>query len=69
MLPDQYGLPFSTSSPIARSAYLEGCAAKLTMFPGAILAFDRAIAADPTFALPHAARAHALLERGDAELA
>jgi tetratricopeptide (TPR) repeat protein len=36
------------------------------MYPGAIEAFDRAIAADPGFALAHAARAHALLERGDA---
>ena len=35
------------------------------MYPGAVDAFDRAIAADPGFALPHAARAHALLERGD----
>jgi tetratricopeptide (TPR) repeat protein len=36
------------------------------MYPGAIEAFDRAIAADPGFALAHAAKAHALLERGDA---
>ena len=35
------------------------------MYPGAIEAFDRAIAADPGFALAHAAKAHALLERGD----
>ncbi|HLJ06647.1 MAG TPA: tetratricopeptide repeat protein [Acetobacteraceae bacterium] len=69
MLPDQYGLPLSTTSPAARDAYLEGCAAKLTMFPSAIPALDRAIAADPAFALPHAVRAHALLERGDAESA
>ncbi len=69
MLPDQYGLPLSTTSLTARDAYLEGCAIKLTMYPGAIPAFDRAIAADPTFALPHAARAHALLERGEAESA
>jgi tetratricopeptide (TPR) repeat protein len=41
----------------------------LTMYPGAIEAFDRAIAADPGFALAHAARAHALLERGDAAAA
>jgi hypothetical protein len=31
----------------------------------AIEAFDRAIAADPGFALAHAARAHVLLERGN----
>jgi Flp pilus assembly protein TadD len=39
------------------------------MYPGAIEAFDRAIAADPEFALAHAARAHLLLERGDAAAA
>jgi tetratricopeptide (TPR) repeat protein len=39
------------------------------MYPGAIEGFDRAIAADPGFALAHAARTHALLERGDAAAA
>jgi tetratricopeptide (TPR) repeat protein len=66
MLTDRYDLPLSTTSPLARDAYVEGCAAKLTMWPGALEAFDRAIAAEPGFALAHAARAHALLERGDA---
>ena len=65
MLTDRYDLPLSTRSSAARDAYIKGCLAKLTMYPGAIEAFDRAIAADPPFALPHAARAHALLERGD----
>ena len=69
MLTDQYELPLSTTSSGARDAYVEGCAAKLTMYPGAIEAFDRAIAADPGFALAHAARAHLLLERGDAAAA
>jgi Tfp pilus assembly protein PilF len=69
MLTDRYDLPLSTASPTARDAYVQGCEAKLTMYPGAIEAFDRAIAADPAFALPHAARAHALLERGDAAAA
>src|SRR5881392_4340756 len=69
MLTDRYGLPLSTTSPVARDAYIEGCEAKLTMYPGAIEAFDRAIAADPGFALAHAAKAHALLERGDAAAA
>jgi tetratricopeptide (TPR) repeat protein len=69
MLTDQYGLLLSTTSSAARDAYLEGCEAKLTMYPGAIEAFDRAIAADPDFALAHAARAHALLERGGAPAA
>jgi tetratricopeptide (TPR) repeat protein len=69
MLTDRYELPLSTASPAARDAYVEGCAAKLTMYPGAIEAFDRAIAADPGFALAHAARAYALLDRGDAAAA
>src|SRR6516164_7979945 len=66
MLTDRYGLLLSTTSSAARDAYVEGCEAKLTMYPGAIEAFDRAIAVDPGFALAHAVRAHALLERGDA---
>src|SRR5271170_566341 len=65
MLTDRYEFPLSTTSPTARDAYVEGRAAKLTMYPGAIEAFDRAIAADPGFALAHAAKGHALLERGD----
>jgi tetratricopeptide (TPR) repeat protein len=69
MLTDRYGLLLSTTSSTARDAYVAGCEAKLTMYPGAIEAFDRAIAADPRFALAHAARAHALLERGDAAAA
>jgi tetratricopeptide (TPR) repeat protein len=66
---DRYDLPLSTASSAARDAYVAGCEAKLTMYPGAIEGFDRAIAADPGFALAHAARAHLLLERGDAAAA
>ena len=66
MLTDRYELPLSTASSAARDAYVQGCEAKLTMYPGALEGFDRAIAADPGFALAHAARAHVLLERGDA---
>jgi hypothetical protein len=69
MLTDRYDLPLSTASSVARDAYVQGCGAKLTMYPGAIEAFDRAIAADPGFALAHVARAHILLERGDAAAA
>jgi hypothetical protein len=65
MLTDGYELPLSTTSSAAREAYAEGCQAKLTMYPGAMEAFDRAIAADPGFALAHAARSYAVLERGD----
>jgi hypothetical protein len=35
MLTDRYELP-STASPAARDAYVQGCEAKLTMYPGAI---------------------------------
>jgi Flp pilus assembly protein TadD len=66
MLADRYDLPLSTASPAARDAYVLGYETKLTSYPGAIDAFDRAIDADPGFALAHAARAHALLERGNA---
>jgi tetratricopeptide (TPR) repeat protein len=69
MLTDRYGLPLSTNSQTARDAYMAGCASKLTMYPGTLEAFDRAIEADPLFALAHAARAHAQLERGDAAAA
>src|SRR5713101_5503134 len=69
MLTDLYELPLSTASSAARDAYVQGCEVKLTMYPGAIVGFDRAIAADPGFALAHAARAHVLLERGDAAAA
>ena len=65
MLTDRYELPLSTASSAARDAYVQGCQAKLTMYPGALEGFERAIAADPGFALAHAARAHVLLERGD----
>src|SRR5438094_517792 len=69
MLTDRYELPLSTASSAARDAYVQGCEAKLTMYPGALEAFDRAIAADPGFALAHAARAAVLLERGEAAAA
>jgi Tfp pilus assembly protein PilF len=65
MLTDRYGLGLSTTSTAARDAYVQGCEAKLTAHPGAIEAFDRAVDADPGFGLAHAAKAHALLERGD----
>lgn len=69
MLTDHYGLPLTTSSAAARDAYIEGCRAKLTAYPGVIPALDRALDADPGFALAHTARAHALLERGEAPAA
>jgi tetratricopeptide (TPR) repeat protein len=57
MLTDRFNLPVSTSSPTARDEYVQGCDLLLARYPGATEAFDRAIAADPDFALAHAGRA------------
>ncbi|MSO99789.1 MAG: tetratricopeptide repeat protein [Acetobacteraceae bacterium] len=65
MLADRYDLLLSTASSTARDAYVQGCERLLTMYPGAIEAFDRAIAADPGFALAHAGRTQVLLGRGN----
>ena len=57
MLTDQYGLPVSTAVAAARDAYVEGVNLLLTVYPGAAASFDRAIAADPGFALAHVGKA------------
>lgn len=44
---------------------MEGCDLVLTQWPGAVAAFDRALAADADFALAHAGRARALQMAGD----
>ncbi len=59
MLKDRYGLPLSTTVAAARDAYVEGVDLLLTVYPGAAAAFDRAIAADPGFALAHIGKARA----------
>ena len=65
MLKDRYGLSLSTASTDARDAYAEGCDLALTFYPGAAEAYDRAIAADPGFALAHTGRAQVLMRQGD----
>jgi tetratricopeptide (TPR) repeat protein len=65
MLTDRYGLALSTTSGAAQAAYIEGCDLALTFYPGAGEAYDRAIAADPHFALAHAAKAQMLARQGD----
>jgi tetratricopeptide (TPR) repeat protein len=65
MLADRYGLGLSTASAAARDAYVEGCDLALTLYPGAVAAYDRAIAADPSFALAHAGKAQVLMRQGD----
>jgi len=65
---DRYGLPLSTDSASAASAYREGVDLMLSAWPGAAEAFERAIDADPDFGLPHAARAriHSFYQQGEA---
>jgi hypothetical protein len=54
---DRRGLPLSTVSDKAADLYRDGADLLLAAWPGAAEALDRAIAADPGFALAHAARA------------
>jgi tetratricopeptide (TPR) repeat protein len=64
MLADQYDLPLSTESARAREAYVRGCDLALTLYPGAIEAFDQAIEADPGFAMASAGKAQVLMREG-----
>lgn len=54
---DSRGLPLSTNSDEAAARYREGVDLLLSAWPGADAVLDAAIAADPDFALAHAARA------------
>ena len=65
MLADRYDLPLSTFSATARDAYVQGCDLALTLYPGAVEAFDRAIAADPGFAMARAGKAQVLMRERD----
>lgn len=66
MLTDRYNLPVSTTSVAARDAYGRGLDLLLMLHDGVLDAFDEAVAADPGFALAHAARAQVLLMFADA---
>jgi tetratricopeptide (TPR) repeat protein len=65
MLTDRYGLPLSTTSTAARDDYVLATDRALTFYPGAAEAYDRAIAAEPGFALAHAGKAQVLMRQGD----
>lgn len=54
---DRRSLPLSTPSDRAAERYREGVDLLLAAWPGAAEALDAAVAADPDFALAHAARA------------
>ena len=64
MLADRYDLPVSTASAAARDAYVEGCELALTLYPGAVECFDRALAMDPGLALAHAGKAQMFMREG-----
>lgn len=59
MLPDRYGLKLSTASAAARDAYVAGCDCLLSANAGGEMYLQAAVAADPEFALAHAALARA----------
>ncbi len=66
MLADKYDLPLSTTSAAARDAYVRGYDLALTLYPGALEAFDLALATDPGLALAHAGKAQVLMREGKA---
>src|SRR5918993_5174031 len=66
---DSRGLPLSTTSDRAAERYREGVDLLLSAWPGAGERLDEAIAADPAFALAHAARARLHAIRGEAAAA
>src|SRR5215813_2520324 len=65
MLTDRYDLALSTASSAARDAYVQASDLALTFYPGAAEAYDRAITADPGFALAYAGKAQVLMRQGD----
>lgn len=69
MLQDRYENRISTTSPASRDAYVEGCDLMFSGNAGPVEAFQRAIHADPNFALAHAALARVLQLKGDAPAA
>jgi hypothetical protein len=64
---DRYGLPISTASEAAARAYRDGVDLMLAGWTGTAETLERAIAADPDFALAHVARArlHSFYQQGD----
>src|ERR1700677_3377056 len=65
MMRDRYDLALTTASAAARDACVEASGLALTFYPGALEAYDRAIAADPGFAMAHAGKAQVLLRQGE----
>jgi hypothetical protein len=66
---DRYGLPISTTSPVAAARFQEGMDALLSYGPGAEEAFAAALRADDTLAVAHAGVALVAVVQGDAAAA
>lgn len=69
MLRDSYDLALTTESAAAMDDYVLASRLALTFYPGAVEAYDRAIAADPGFAMAHAGKAQVLMRHGEAAAA
>jgi stage V sporulation protein SpoVS len=65
MARDRYGFPVSTVSAAAAAAYVEGVDRFLAAQPGAEESFERAVAADPAFALAEVGWARSLQLLGE----
>jgi tetratricopeptide (TPR) repeat protein len=65
MQADRYALPLSTSSRVARDAYVAGCDCILSGTAGVEANLDRALEADPQFALAHVALARGHFVKGE----
>jgi len=66
---DRYGFALTTQSAAAAAHYQEGVDLLLSMWPGEARRLDAAIAADPDFALAHAARARLYAIRAQTDAA
>ena len=64
LLKDRYDLQISTSSDVARQAYVEAVDAILSATGNVENALDRCINADPNFALAYSAKARILQLKG-----
>jgi hypothetical protein len=69
MLADRYGLPISTTSVVARDAYVAGADCILSATAGWRDHFGGAIDADPTFALAHVGLARGYFLQADVKVA
>ena len=65
MLTDQNGLALPTQSVAARNAFVSACDEAVTFHTDATVAFDRAIAVDPGFAMVQASKVQVLLCEGN----